>query len=95
MTFGSVIAEERKKLKLSQKELAALVKKEDGNPISPQYLNDIEWDRRKPSSDHLIQQFAKVLKINQDYLHYLAGSLPDEIRKKNLFLGVRVSRPLS
>ena len=84
-TFGSYIANARKKLLLSQKQLAERVhREEDGQPISPQYLNDIERDRRSPTSDHLIQQFAKVLKIDADYLHYLAGKLPDEIRAKNL-----------
>lgn len=84
-TFGAHIAEARKNLKMSQKELAAqIVLEEDGKAISPQYLNDIERDRRSPTSDHLIQKFAKVLKIDADYLHYLAGKFPDEIRRKNL-----------
>jgi transcriptional regulator with XRE-family HTH domain len=85
ITFGGYIAEARKKLEMSQKDLAAkILREEDEQPISPQYLNDIERDRRNPTSDHLIQQFAKVLKIDADYLNYLAGKLPDEIRQKNL-----------
>ncbi len=84
-TFGSHIASARKKIPLSQKQLAErILREEDGQPISPQYLNDIERDRRSPTSDHLIQQFAKVLKIDADYLDYLAGKLPEEIRAKNL-----------
>ncbi|AXL53921.1 transcriptional regulator (plasmid) [Paraburkholderia caffeinilytica] len=84
-TFGSYIADARKKLQISQKELASrILREEDDAPISPQYLNDIERDRRNPTSDHLILQFAKALKIDADYLHYLAGKLPDEIRQKNL-----------
>jgi transcriptional regulator with XRE-family HTH domain len=84
-TFGSYIADARKNIPLSQKQLAErILREEDGQPISPQYLNDIERDRRSPTSDHLIQQFATVLKIDPDYLHYLAGKLPDEIRAKNL-----------
>ncbi len=85
MTFGGYIASARKKIPLSQKQLAErIMREEDGEAISPQYLNDIERDRRSPTSDHLIQQFAKVLKIDADYLHYLAGKLPDEIRNKHL-----------
>jgi len=85
ITFGGYIAEARKKLKMSQKELAARIKREeDGEPISPQYLNDIERDRRNPSSDHLIQQFANALDLSADYLNYLAGKLPDDLRQKNL-----------
>jgi transcriptional regulator with XRE-family HTH domain len=48
LTFGRVISEARKNRELSQKELAMLVRKEDGNAISPQYLNDLERDRRSP-----------------------------------------------
>lgn len=85
VTFGSYIAEARKALQMSQKELAqCILREEDEQPISPQYLNDIERDRRNPSSEHLIRQFAKILKIDADYLHYLAGKLPEEIRQKNL-----------
>jgi transcriptional regulator with XRE-family HTH domain len=84
MTFGTYIVEARKALKMNQKELAArILREEDGQPISPQYLNDIEHDRRSPMSDHLIQQFAKVLSLKADYLHYLLGKLPDD-RPKNL-----------
>ena len=42
MTFGQTIARARKDLGVSQRELALKVVKEDGAPISPQYLNDIE-----------------------------------------------------
>ena len=84
-TFGSHIANARKKAPLSQKQLAErILREDDGEPISPQYLNDIERNRRSPTSDHLIRQFAKVLKIDADYLNYLAGKFPDEIRAKNL-----------
>jgi len=41
-TFGSKIAEKRKEKGLTQKDLAEKIKKEDGNPISPQYLIDFE-----------------------------------------------------
>ena len=75
-TFGEIISEKRKKTGLSQKELAALVTKEDGKPISPQYLNDIERDRRNPPSEHLIEQFARVLSIALETLYYCAGELP-------------------
>lgn len=32
--------------------------KDDGDPISPQYFNDLERDRRNPSSPTLLKQFA-------------------------------------
>jgi transcriptional regulator with XRE-family HTH domain len=84
LTFGKYIADARKKRSLSQKDLASRILREDGEAISPQYLNDIERNRRQPSSDHLIRQFAQVLGVEADYLHYLAGKFPDEIRRRNL-----------
>ena len=82
MTFGQAISKARKALGLSQKELAARVMKEEGGgSISPQYLNDIEHDRRSPTSDHLIRQFATVLEVDEGYLFVLAGKIPDELRR--------------
>ncbi|MGI4765522.1 MAG: helix-turn-helix domain-containing protein, partial [Janthinobacterium lividum] len=81
-TFGSYVSKRRKELGLSQKDMAGLVlREEDLKPISPQYLNDIERDRRKPSSDHLVRQFASALdEKNADYLFYLVGTIPEEFR---------------
>ena len=79
MTFGQVIAEGRKRLGISQKTLAANIKKEDGEAISPQYLNDIERDRRNPPSEYLIAQFAKELQLSKDYLLLAAGTIPKDI----------------
>jgi transcriptional regulator with XRE-family HTH domain len=83
MSFGSLVAEARKRAKLSQKELAARVKKENGVPISPQYLNDIEHDRRNAPA-HLIEEFAKVLQIQPDLLYYWAGTLPHDLRREKV-----------
>jgi transcriptional regulator with XRE-family HTH domain len=80
MTFGEKIADARKKANLSQKELANLIKKEDGEAISPQYLNDIEHDRRNPPSAFLIDQFGKTLKIPKEVLYYLAGEIPADLK---------------
>lgn len=83
VTFGQAISKARKDLGMSQKELAARVQKEDGSgSISPQYLNDIEHDRRNPTSGHLIGQFASILNIPEDYLFALAGRLPDDLRSQ-------------
>ena len=83
-TFGQTIISARKRKKLNQKQLAGKIIREDGDPISPQYLNDIEHDRRSPSSDHIIKQFSKALGIKADYLHYLHGRFPETERKKKL-----------
>ena len=82
MPFGQIIADARKKVGLSQKELAERIKKEDGESISPQYLNDIERDRRNPLSEFLVSQFAKELKLSKDYLLLAAGTVPTEIKEK-------------
>jgi transcriptional regulator with XRE-family HTH domain len=47
--------------------------KDDGDPISPQYFNDLERDRRNPSSPTLLKQFAAALNLPTDYLDFLAG----------------------
>jgi transcriptional regulator with XRE-family HTH domain len=79
MSFGQIIADARKQLGISQKTLAERIKKEDGESISPQYLNDIERDRRNPPSEYLIIQFAKELDLKKDYLLLAAGTLPQDI----------------
>ena len=81
MTFGAYISEARKKAGLSQKELAGRINKEDGQAISPQYLNDIEHDRRNPPGEFILNQLAKELDLSLDFLRYLSGRLaPDDIR---------------
>jgi transcriptional regulator with XRE-family HTH domain len=80
VTFGQVISQARKRAGLSQKEVAARVKKEDGSPISPQYLNDLEHDRRHPPSEALLRQLAVVLDLPFDYLCFVAGQLPPDLR---------------
>ena len=85
ITFGRYIYETRKEMGLSQKQLAEMIEREEGGgSISPQYLNDIEHDRRSPSSDHMIQQFARTLKVSANYLSYLAGRVPAALRKANM-----------
>ncbi len=80
MTFGQALIEARKKKLLSQKQLAAMVLKDDGAPISPQYLNDIERDRRNPPGENIIGQFAKILEIPEEYLYFLANEIPPKYR---------------
>lgn len=79
VTFGGAISTARKAKMLSQKELAAKVKKDDGQPISPQYLNDIEHDRRNPPSEDILRQFADLLDLDFEYLCFLAGQWPSDI----------------
>ena len=83
LTFGQLVAKKRKELGLSQKQLASMILKEDGLPISAQYLNDIERDRRNPPGDFLLNEIAKVLKIDEEVLYYLAGELPADMRMQS------------
>lgn len=82
-SFSELISSKRKQLGLSQRELAASVKKEDGTPISPQYLNDLELQRRDAPSDHLILELARVLEIPADHLFYAAGEVSPDLRNLN------------
>ena len=78
-TFGETIAEARKRAGLTQKDLAAKLKKDDGTSISAQYLNDIEHDRRGAPPDALLKQLSRALDLEIDLLAYLAGRLPESL----------------
>ncbi len=78
MTFAKMISDARKQAGLSQKELTARIVKEDGTPISPQYLNDLEHDRRNPPGTHMLKQFAEVLAIDYDELSFAANQYPED-----------------
>ena len=79
MTFGEAITQARKDKKLSQKQVAAGILKEDGKPISPQYLNDIEHDRRNPPGEPIVRQLADALDLDLDYLLFLAGRFRSDL----------------
>lgn len=80
-TFGRAISQKRRELGLSQKQLAEQIQREEGASISPQYLNDIEHDRRSPSSDHMVNAFARALHMSANFLSYLAGRVPAPARR--------------
>ena len=79
-------------INLSQKQLAEKIQREDGETISPQYLNDIEQDRRAPTSDRLVAQFAEALDLKSDYLHYLNGRFPEKERQAKLTRSSSIKR---
>ncbi|MCY4610141.1 MAG: helix-turn-helix transcriptional regulator [Gammaproteobacteria bacterium] len=83
-TFGRAISNARKEKNWTLKDLVAHIQKEDGCPISPQYLNDIEHDRRHPSSDRMVKQFAQALDLDAEWLAYLAGRFLQNSRGKKL-----------
>ena len=94
-TFGEAIADARKALGLSQKEFASRVRKEDGTSITPQYLNDIEHDRRSPTTDQMVTALAKAVGKDVEYFFVLAGKLPPaDIRKASTVSPERVQNAM-
>ena len=81
-TFGEIIAELRKERCLTQKALAAQIKKKDGTAIGLAYINDIEHDRRGPPARDFVTQLAKVLEIPMEVLQFYAGRLPAEAQRE-------------
>jgi transcriptional regulator with XRE-family HTH domain len=77
-SFGEVIAELRKERGLTQKALAAQIKKKDGTAIGLAYINDIEHDRRGPPAPDFVEQLADVLGVPMEVLQFYAGRLPAE-----------------
>lgn len=47
--------------------------------MSATYLNDIEHDRRRPTSDEFFEKFARALALSPEYLRFLAGVVPQGI----------------
>ena len=78
-TFGNIIFQARKDKELSLKECAALIQKEDGNPISFQYLSEIENGRRNPPSEHIMAQLANTLDIPIEVLYFHSKTIPSNI----------------
>ena len=77
-TLGTAVRQRRKALGLTQRELAARVRFEDGRSISATYLCLIEHDLYKPRQ-HIITQFARVLGTNPDVLFYRVGRVPPDV----------------
>jgi transcriptional regulator with XRE-family HTH domain len=91
ITVGQMIREARVKVGMTQKELAAKISRKEEHPggekgIAPQYLNDIEHDRRTPP-EYIIRQIAKVLDLTKekaDHMVFLVGSIPEDILQSGI-----------
>jgi len=81
ITFGKIILAARKRKGLKLKDCAALILKEDGTPISIQYLSDIELDQRNPPSKNLVSQISATLEIPIEVLYFYAGIFPTNTNK--------------
>lgn len=78
--LGDIINRERRARRLSLRQLAEKVKKEDGTSISSQYLNDIEFNRRLPSP-HVLRELARELDQDPDMFLMLAGAGTEVVRE--------------
>jgi transcriptional regulator with XRE-family HTH domain len=72
-SLGDVIHRARRARKLTLRQLAEQVTKDDGTPVSPQYLNDIELHHRVPTP-HVLRELARVLTLDYDTLLASAGA---------------------
>jgi transcriptional regulator with XRE-family HTH domain len=77
--LGEVIKQARHARRLTRRRLADQVTKEDGTPISPQYLFDTETHHRIPSL-HVLQELARVLEQDYDTFLVLAGAADTVVR---------------
>ena len=75
--FGLMIRARRKEIGLRQEDLVPQIQIE-GRPISQSYLSDLERGAIGPRA-HMIEQFARVLKLNRDVLYLAAGIVPPEV----------------
>ena len=79
-TLGQIVAEARKAKPWSLRQLGeAMGKHRPGRkPVSPQFLNDVEQDRRVPSGE-VMGLLARVLGLDLDVLRAAAGRTPPEV----------------
>ena len=82
MTFGQAVATARKSRGMQQRELAARILKADGTPISPQYLNDIEHDKRGAPDGQMLSRIARAVRVAPEYLYFCSGRLPPSVADK-------------
>jgi transcriptional regulator with XRE-family HTH domain len=75
--IGEFIAERRKALGLSQKEMAELIKNRDGKSLSMPYLSYLENGRGEPP-EYLLEQFARVLGVRPEVLYFWTRRMPPE-----------------
>ena len=79
-TFGQVLREACKKAGITQRELAARLKREDGRAVDPPYLNAVEHDHRYPPEDYLIEQMARIVGVSADALYFHANRQPPDVK---------------
>lgn len=79
-TFGQFIRKARKSAGLTQKEVAERLRRGDGRKVLPPFVNDLEFDRRRPPEDAVIEQLAEILKVPSDILYFYAQRVAEDVR---------------
>jgi transcriptional regulator with XRE-family HTH domain len=64
---------------LTQKAVAERLRRGDGRKVLPPFLNDLEFNRRLPPENAVIEQLAKILNLSPDILYFYAKRLPGDI----------------
>jgi transcriptional regulator with XRE-family HTH domain len=57
-------------------DVADKVIKENGVPVTVQYISDIELGKRNPKNAYIIKALADALSLDEDWLFYLTGQFP-------------------
>jgi transcriptional regulator with XRE-family HTH domain len=91
-SFGKTIRSARQAKGLTQKDLAAAISKANGAAISPQFMNDMELERRYPSP-LILDRIANALELDPLYLRVLAGQ-PASDRPASEYPPERVQRAI-
>jgi transcriptional regulator with XRE-family HTH domain len=77
--FSSMVRARRKELGLTQIEVAARIRVEEGRSINQAYLADIERGQHPNPRPHLIEEFARALELDRDVLYLAARQVPPEV----------------
>jgi transcriptional regulator with XRE-family HTH domain len=77
-----MIRARRKELGLTQRDVAARIRTEEGRAIGQTYLAEIERGHHPHPRPHLIEQFAQALEIDRDVLYLAARQVPPEVAEE-------------
>jgi transcriptional regulator with XRE-family HTH domain len=77
-----MIRARRKELGLTQGQVAAQIRIEEGRPIGQTYLAEIERGHHPNPRPHLIEEFARVLEIDRDVLYLAARQVPPDVAEE-------------
>jgi hypothetical protein len=64
---------------MTQKAVAEQLQRGDGRKVLPPFLNDLEFDRRLPPENAVIEQLAKILKLSPDILYFSRSGFPETL----------------